>query len=473
MDREKTKRRQSLKVIISESIMVLAVIITVAVLAFVVSGYWVNSDFEVERQGMLQISSVPTGADVVIDDKSAWLQRTNTSKVLPSGEHTVTLTKEGYDTWSKSVNIKEGLLYRIHYPRLFLKNRTASKVSDVTGTTFATMNSEHNAVLLINNTTKWQYLDLTSEEIKPKVIDISKYFSSVSLAEGAKSGLFNGKIVSAHWDYDGNHVLFKVTNDQSSEWVLIDVKNPDRSVNLTKDFGSDFYNMKILDNNSGNILAVQNGNLHRINISGKQLSSVLVENIQSFDHYENEIVFSATKASDQGEQPYVGYFKAGDNKITQVITTPTPAKTLIGKFYDHKYIAVLEQNKLAIYDKDDLESKQESKQEYELSFVPDKARIGHDGEYVIMSKDNHIATFDFEANVLREWNIEGERFGWIDNDMIYTVSDSELIVYDFDGFNRRALSHNVSDHFPVGIADNKWLYYFSDDHLMREWIVEH
>ena len=57
MDREKTKRRQSLKVIISESIMVLAVIITVAVLAFVVSGYWVNSDFEVERQGMLQISS--------------------------------------------------------------------------------------------------------------------------------------------------------------------------------------------------------------------------------------------------------------------------------------------------------------------------------------------------------------------------------------------------------------------------------
>ena len=67
MDRTKQEKRQSLKVIISEVIMTLAVIITVTILALIVSGYWLNSDFEVERQGMLQISSVPTGASVNID----------------------------------------------------------------------------------------------------------------------------------------------------------------------------------------------------------------------------------------------------------------------------------------------------------------------------------------------------------------------------------------------------------------------
>ena len=46
MDIEKQKKRQSLRVIISEIIMVLAVIATVTVLAFIVSGYWINSDFE-------------------------------------------------------------------------------------------------------------------------------------------------------------------------------------------------------------------------------------------------------------------------------------------------------------------------------------------------------------------------------------------------------------------------------------------
>ena len=108
MNLDKKKKLRSLKVIISEAIMVLAVIATVAVLAFIVSGYWINSDFKVERQGMLQISSVPTGANVNIDgEESSWLQRTNTSKVLPSGEHTVTLTKDGYDSWSKTINVKE------------------------------------------------------------------------------------------------------------------------------------------------------------------------------------------------------------------------------------------------------------------------------------------------------------------------------------------------------------------------------
>ena len=89
MDSDKRARHESIRVIVSEFFMVLAVVITVIILAFVVSGYWLNSDFEVERQGLLQISSFPTGADVEIDGNSSWMQRTNTNKVLSSGEHTV------------------------------------------------------------------------------------------------------------------------------------------------------------------------------------------------------------------------------------------------------------------------------------------------------------------------------------------------------------------------------------------------
>lgn len=470
MDRDRAKRWRNLKVIISESVMVLAVIITVVVLAFVVSGYWLNSDFKVERQGMLQISSVPTGADVTIDDKTAWLQRTNTSKVLSSGEHTISLTKEGYDSWSKTIDIKEGLLYRIHYPRLFWQDRTASKMHDATGTIFATMNADHDAALFVNNTTKWQYLDLTANELKSKSINVATVFSTVSLTESASSGLFTGKIKTANWDSDGNHILFQVVSDQTTEWVLLDVKNPDQSINLTKEFGGNFSKMQILDNNSNNILAIQNGNLHRINVATRQLSSIMVENINCFDHYENEIVFSASRGTGDQAKNYIGYLKVGnDDKITNIATTSQAAKVLIGKFYDQKYIAVLDGFSISVYSQNDLTQIDS----YDLSFTPSAAEVGHDGEYIIMSAGAHIATLDLEASVVREWEIEGETFGWIDNDMIYTVRDGELVVYDFDGYNRRGIAKNVSDHFPVGITDNKWLYYFSDDYLMREWIVEH
>ena len=131
MDAEKRARRQSLRVIISEIIMVIAVVATVSVLAFVVSGYWLGSDFKIERQGLLQIYSTPTGADVEVDNNpGSWLQRTNTSKTLSAGEHTIKLTKDGYDSWSRTISITEGLLYRLHYPRLFLLNRDHESALD-------------------------------------------------------------------------------------------------------------------------------------------------------------------------------------------------------------------------------------------------------------------------------------------------------------------------------------------------------
>ena len=138
MDYEKRAKRQSLRIIFSEFVMFLAVVSMVVVLGFVVSGYWINGDLKVERQGMLQINSIPTGLNITIDDELLRFQRTNSSKILSSGEHTVLLSKEGYDTWTKTVTIREGLLYRLNYPYLFRQEREKEDVYDATGTTFAT-----------------------------------------------------------------------------------------------------------------------------------------------------------------------------------------------------------------------------------------------------------------------------------------------------------------------------------------------
>ncbi|MBR3236152.1 PEGA domain-containing protein [Candidatus Saccharibacteria bacterium] len=492
MDAEKKQRRQSLKVIFSEAIMVLAVVVSVVVLALIVSGYWINSDFKVERQGMLQISSMPAGADVSIDGDTAWLQRTNTSKVLSSGEHTVVLTKEGYDSWTKTINIQEGLLYRLHYPRLFLNQRTAQKMLNLDGITTTSISPDDSIILLTNNTTKWQLLNLTEDKPSSTKLDISKVFSSISLADDAKEGLFTGEIVTADWDLDASHILFEVkTADKKLEWVLLDVKNPEKSLNLTKEFGVDFSTVQILDNSSSNLMGIEKGNLRRVDVSGRSMSAVLAKNVQSFDHYHNEIVFAAEstesdnlieamesqKAEGSGESdksdeelPYfVGNFKLNDDKYTILFKTASPTKAVLSQFYDQKYYTVLEESQVRVYTHDDLEEYAK----YDLNFTPEKIKVGHDGEFILMYSGAHIASLDMEANSVREWQAEGESFSWLDFDMLYSVKDGELFVYDFDGLNKRSLAKNVSDHFSVGITDNKWLYYFSDNHLMREWIVEH
>lgn len=460
MDPEKRARRQSLRVIISETIMVLAVVVTVAVLALIVSGYWLNSDFKVERQGMLQIYSVPTGANVAVDGDSPWFQRTNTSKVLSSGQHEIILTKDGYDSWSKTIEISEGLLYRLHYPHLFLLNREKEAVYSTDTISFVTASPSRRLLLIADNTTAWTLINLDSDSPKATTLDISKYFSTVSLASGATTGLFTGEIISAEWDNSNEHILFEVAGSTGVEWVLINIKNPASSINLTREFAADFNQIKIFDNSANSLLAIRNGNLHRIDVGARQISAILVEDVRDFDFYDSEIIY-VTSAG-------IKMFGIGDSEDIPLVPASIAAQVLIGKFYDDKYIFVIDGGDITVYRKNNLE---EEIMTATLSFVPENAKVGYDGSFVIMNSGANFATLDMETMNIREWTTDSAHYGWVSSYMIYSVYEGRLFVYDFDGLNRRELATNVSERFPVVIASDKWLYYFSDGTLMREWLV--
>ena len=452
MDLEKRAKRQSLKIIVSEFVMVVTVIITVTVLAFVVSGYWLNADFKVERQGMLQINSVPTGATVAVDGDSPWFQRTNTSKILSSGKHEVVLSKEGYDTWSKTVDIKEGLLYRLNYPHLFLENRTKESVYDTTTTTFATVSPNRKLLLLANNTTSWTLINLDSETIKPTIVDVSKVFPSTT-------SLFNGEILSASWDSANEHVLFKLQKEGSVGWVLLDVRDPSKSLDLTREFATSFIDVKIMDHSADNLLAIRDGNLHKIDVGARQITAVLVEGILDYDFYDSEIIY-ATK--DQ-----VSLLKLGQESPLVIKEIENGARVLISKFYDDKYFYIIEGEEITVYQKSDSQELMNA----EIGFVPQELKIGYDGDFVSMNTGSNFATLDMESMQITKWQTCSDNFGWLNGYMVYAINDGELSVYDFDGLNHRTLSSNVSNHFPVVITSEKWLYYFSDDELVREWLI--
>lgn len=464
MDIEKRARRQSRRIIISEILMVLTVIATVSILAFIVSGYWVGSDFKIERQGLLQIYSTPTGADVEVDDNHAsWLQRTNTSKTLAAGEHTIKLTKEGYDSWSRTINITEGLLYRLHYPRLFLEKREHETAYE-SSANFVTVSPDRNTMLLADNTTTWQLINLDTDNIKPTKLDLSEILPFTSRADGASVGLFAGHINSAKWANDNEHLLLKIEHEGNINWLILNIKNIPNSINLTKEFNANFSKIEILDQSASNLLAVLDSNLHRIDVTARQISAILIPKINYFDYYNQDIVFSAQK--DAGY--YVGILKLTTNETKELKTTTTPNKVFTTKFYDDEYIGTIDDSGVILYLKNDFVEKNH----FSLPFYPDHIKVTMSGEAITMYSGGRIATLDMEAMEIQEWNTNTDTFDWLDSSMIYAVKDGSLNVYDFNGLNHRVLSSNVSSHFPVTITSDKYLYYFRDGSLIREYLFE-
>ncbi len=367
MDYDKARRHQSIKIIFSEIIMFLTVVVTVVILAFIVSGYWINEKFEVERQGMLQIASSPTGADVFIDDESSWLQKTNTSKVLPVGEHTIRLSKDGYDSWTKTINITEGLLYRLHYPRLFPLHRDKTTVYDALGVTEVFLSNDRDELLLYSG--------------DPAHVNIDEYASTDATSSN-----------------DSN-------DSKVQSWTLINLKSREiEGKAVTKQTLRDFFKPQ------------------------EQKARDVVED------------FKLPYKLKQSEEP------------------------ILSRFYDDDYLTIIDSDLITLYKKGEASPILQQR----LSFVPSAHVEGGGGDFIVFYAGPRIATLDMELLSIKEWSADGENIGWLDDNMIYTVSDGELIVYDYDGLNRRSIAKNISDRFPVTIAGDEWLYYFSDNNLIRE-----
>ena len=102
MDKEKQRRMQSVRLIITEAVMTVVAVAMVIVLTFVAMGYKFNQDGGLSQNGLLQISTVPTGATVAIDGETLFA-RTDTSRSLSDGAHTVELSRAGYTGLSAAI----------------------------------------------------------------------------------------------------------------------------------------------------------------------------------------------------------------------------------------------------------------------------------------------------------------------------------------------------------------------------------
>ena len=463
MDVEQIKKRQTIKVIITETIMVLSVIGVLTVLMMIVSGYWINQDFQVERQGMVQVSSTPTGANIIIDGEEGWMQKTNGSKILSSGEHVISLSKEGYGDWSKTINIKEGLMYRLNYPRLFPLERTAEKMAEYNNVSISSVSPDRNSMLLINNTTDWTILKLNTDKIEEKKLDVSEVFPGASKFDGEKTGLLNDEILSLDWSGDNNKIIFRVLSYDEIKWLILDLKNPEKSINLTDSFDMKISSVKIFDSSADNLLIIEDGNLRKINIPSQSASKVLAENVVNFSVYDGEIIYSAYGAKGK----YISALKNVDDDPVKLIDTDAEkAFAVRTKFYNDKYSVIVENQEVTLYKGD--EKNMEIILKESLPFVPEKTKISSNGDYFIMRNGNHVAALDMESESVKYFDTDSDNIGWLDGYIIYNVVDGELVIYDYDGLNRRVLSDNVSSRFSATITEDKWLYYFSDGWLIRE-----
>lgn len=460
MDREHKKHMETVRLLITETIMVIVIIVTAIILTFVAMGYNLDKNGELGQSGLVQLRSFPSGASITIDGDTI-IPRTTASRMLTAGDHTIKLTKDGYDSWEKTITSESGRLLKLEYMRLFYQNRTPEVMREFDGELlfFAPTPNRDFAMLIQKNNSKWNYLDLRGDDAVSTEIDLTELLTGLD-------------VKTVTWNENSDKLLVRAERKNETEWLLVNAKNVKESVNLSKEFAMNFTEIRFMTDSGDKLIALENGNLRTIEMGGKTVSQVLASTVKKYDFVGEDIVYLDAKQQ-------LGFISGANTAIAKEFEANSLVNVVISDYIGDKYLTITENDKMTIYRGDFPNGERgindmEKVLEETISFTPSLLEIRGNNELIIARDGRQIAVFDAEARKLHQFELDTEAPFLIDGYMIGEIVDGKLIVMDFDGTNKRTIADANSNALIT--RNDKWLYYFTFEdnkiNLTREKIIE-
>ena len=524
-ERERMERQQHRRLIFTEVLMFISVIFLVGFLTLVVMGYTFNlrgldgSGEVVERTGLVQVSSLPTGAAIYIDGETSLLFNTNASRAVSAGEHEISLAREGFDGWKKTINVVEGMMYRLNYPRLFREEREAEDVLEFKKTgaermgevSFVTVSPNNERMILVQGGVLYM-VNLNENKPEQKALDLTNAAGGVAKITS---------LTDAKWSGNSEWLLAKV----NGEWAVLNVREPKATIWLdeilaggVKKQGSEaeasaeqssaksaekveISSIKFETEAGDRLLILSKKNeLVELNVREKKLSEVLLEGVRGFDNDGERIVYlTLTKEETTGEEFasevklvsewQLRVWRVGESESHVVKRFELKEGEELGtvsfslmQYFQEFYVGIVRGDSFEVLKKAgwvmaDDEMEKLFTEEVGLSKLSLRKR-GKGMVFEIRSEDTTKAkVFDIEA--LKTTMVDVAECGWIDEFLRYRIKDGKLSVLDYDGLNERELvAEGVLTGRTVAISgNNRWLYYFvklddgAGEKLVRERII--
>lgn len=522
MDYEEKKKRQLIRVAIAEIGMVFAVVAIVIVATLATMGFFISNG-QIEQSGLMQIHSIPTGATVKLDG-NVLFSRTNLSRMMNAGDHQIVISRDGYDTWENVVKMYSGVLIRLYYPRLFLQNRIATEVmslrsgnASVTDLGLYSGSPSRNYILYAQSkSTEWRLVDLRGNEVKETTLDLASVLPWVTKSgddmqakkdnsDTAVAAIgeykFDGQVEIVSWSENDEKVLVKAkASDGQMEWILVDLRNIASSLNLSKTFGLTFTQVDMIDNAANQLFVLENHNLRKIDIASKTISGVLLRDVEEFSSYESNVMYVTIGIQDGEtgqEQRWIGVYRNGEENgtIIEKVAAEAQVFVVLAKYFSDYYMCYIVDNKpIVLYgalpaynsERADLSGLEKLEVASNLSDSPEKVSLSRNNEYLVTQAGELFMVVDLDDGSVFEYDALAREINWLDDSMLYNVRDGHMIVWDFDGANKRDLTESAKGENGERVmtmaqdviitANDRWLYYLSekDDKivLMREKIVE-
>ena len=483
-----SQKKQAVKQVLIYVGMTATVLTVVFLLVLFTLGYrFDRSARTIEQGGLVQLNSIPSGASVMIN--AARVSGTTATKAtLAPGQHTISMTRNGYHPWQKTVDVRRGGVLWLNYARLIPTNLPVENVLELPGavSSKASPNRELYAMITEKSSSTIRLFTLTSST--PQSKDLVLPDGSYTKPEESAESTFR----IAAWDKSSRYILIEHTYAESKEWIVVDSENIDRTENLTTTFSLAISDVQFSPEDSRVLYALISGDIRKLDLENSTISAPLAQNVTEFSFYENATIFFTTAIDEVTKTRNVGYVSegAGESRVVRRYSDDgaLPLHVVADKYYSQTYVAVAYGDTIEILSGPLPKSDSEATLSLTtIATVSTKEPIAHfssrtNGRFFVAQHGRSYSVYDLElqkssTTMLRGEGAMGSELGWIDNYIVWSAVDGALRLYEFDGANQHDIMPIVPGQSPVITPNNRFLYAPTADengayHLSRVRLIQ-
>jgi len=455
----KKERQNQIKLLLGYALVAIAIGGATLVLLYQAYGYELNRQGQITQNGLLFISSQPTGSKVYLNNQ-LYPSATDTRAIVPAGAYNLEITRPGYRNWTRPIYVAGGDVQHFDYPFLFPKTLKTTTVSDLSTTPTLFTQSLNQQWLLMDrpgDPGTFTLYDLKNPK-QPTSTVITLPAGTYTPSDGAESWSLE------EWASDNNHVVLEHTyiskGTTDHEYILVDTQTPSDSVNLTYSLNlTQDETLTLFNNQDAQVYVYDPGSqdLQRVNVSDGSVVSQLQHVLAYKTYADNEILYLSSQAPDGKVTPDQDSVVLQDGQKTYTLRTlPSGAPSYVlnlAQYNGDWYIAVGASNGPSVYVYKDPQSEAvtqadaypEPWRRLDIS-DPTYISFSNNAQFLMAESGQHFIVYDLE-NVIQYTYITSKypldqpqlHATWMDGDRIMYVSNGKVVVFDYDYQNPQLL----------------------------------
>ena len=467
----KKQRAHLIRLFIGYILVGIALILTTIILLYQAYGFGIKNG-EVIQNGLVFVSSRPRPADIYVNNAKRD-ETTNSRLLLPAGQYTFRLQRDGYRTWQRAITVEGGSVARFDYPVLFPTKLTSSTIRTYDADPGTSTQSPNRRWVMVQDPVGYNVFDVYDLD------NLDKNPLTLTLPQNTlhAQGTHSWELVK--WANDNKHVLLKhITNTNgtiSSEYILVNREEAAETVNLTAKLGVNPTKIELRGDKYDKyyLFDQPTGTLKTATLE-EPTPQPLLDHVLDFKSHSDDIVLYAT---DQGAPAGKSIIELKDGDKTYPIRQVASGSMYLlnlAQYSGDWYVVAGASSDNRVYVYKNPQSSLNKKPDAPLVPVQvlkvpasNYVSFSDNARFIVAESGPQFALYDAETDkgyaYIQKAQLDAPQAHatWMDGHRLMYVSGGKVFVFEFDNANKETL--NAADPAHLPFFDNKYenLYSFT------------